>query len=229
MSKLLIIIPAYNEEGSIEKVVRNLIDNYPQYDYLVVNDGSRDRTLEICEENNFRVVTHPINLGLECGIKTGMKYAYRNGYDYVIQFDADGQHLPEFIDKMYKKIEEGYDIVIGSRFVEKKKPFSSRMLGSRLIAGAIKITTGKTIKDPTSGMRMYSRTCMKEIAANQNYGPEPDTVSFLIRSGAKVVEVQAEMQERQAGKSYLTFGRSISYMCRMLISILIIQSFRKRS
>ena len=229
MSKLLIIIPAYNEEGSIENVVGNLSDNYPYYDYLVINDGSQDRTLDICREKGFNVVTHPINLGLECGIKTGMKYAYRMGYDYVIQFDADGQHLPEYIDKMYKKIEEGYDIVIGSRFVEKKKPYSFRMLGSRLIATAIKITTGKSIKDPTSGMRMYSRNCMKEIADNQNYGPEPDTVSFLIRSGAKVVEVQTEMQERQAGKSYLTFGRSMSYMFRMLISILVIQSFRKRS
>lgn len=228
MSKLLIIIPAYNEEDSIKNVVKNLTDNYPQYDYLVINDGSKDRTQEICEENGFKVASHPINLGLECGIKTGMKYAYRNGYDYVIQFDADGQHLPEYIDRMYKKIEEGYDIVIGSRFVDNKKPFSARMLGSRLIAGAIKITTGKTIKDPTSGMRMYSRTCMKEISENQNYGPEPDTVSFLIRSGAKVVEVQAEMQERQAGKSYLTFGRSISYMFRMLMSILVIQTFRKR-
>lgn len=228
MSKLLIIIPAYNEAGSIEGVVSDLMKNYPQYDYVVVNDGSKDDTLKICKKNGFNVVTHPINLGLECGIKTGMKYAYRMGYDYVIQFDADGQHLPEYIDKMYEKIAEGYDIVIGSRFVDKKKPFSARMLGSRLIAAAIRITTGKTIKDPTSGMRMYNRLCMKEFSLNQNYGPEPDTVSFLMKNGAKVCEVQADMQERVAGTSYLTFGRSISYMVRMLVSILIIQNFRKR-
>ena len=229
MSKLLIIIPAYNEEKSIESVIDNLSEKFPQFDYVIINDGSKDDTLKICEENGYNVISHPINLGLECGIKTGMKYAYRMGYDYVIQFDADGQHLPEYIDSMYKKMEEGYDIVIGSRFVEKKKPFSSRMLGSRLIATAIKITTGKTIKDPTSGMRMYNRLCMKEFSMNQNYGPEPDTVSFLMRNGAKVVEVQVDMQERIAGKSYLSFGRSISYMIRMLVSILIIQNFRKRS
>ena len=229
LPKLLILIPAYNEEKSIEGVINNLIEKFPEYDYVIINDGSKDSTLDICQHNNYNVITHPINLGLECGIKTGMKYAYRMGYDYVIQFDADGQHLPEYIDKMYKKMEEGYDIVIGSRFVEKKKPFSMRMLGSRMIAMAIKITTGKTIKDPTSGMRMYNRSCIKEFTLNQNYGPEPDTVSFLIRNGAKVAEVQADMQERVAGSSYLTFGRSISYMTRMLVSILIIQSFRKRS
>ena len=228
-SKLLIIIPAYNEAGSIENVINKLKKEYSQYDYLIINDGSKDDTLKICQKNHYNVVSHPINLGLECGIKTGMKYAYRMGYDCVIQFDADGQHLPEYIGAMLEKMEEGYDIVIGSRFAEKKKPFSARMLGSRLISLAIKITTGKTIKDPTSGMRMYNRACMKEFSLNQNYGPEPDTVSFLMQNGAKVVEVQAEMQERMAGSSYLTFGRSISYMIRMLTSILVIQNFRKRS
>lgn len=228
MKEVLIIIPAYNEQDNIKRVVDNLIANYPQYDYIVVNDGSRDHTRRICKENNYKLLDLSINLGLAGGFQAGMKYAYRAGYEYAIQFDADGQHRPEYIEDILKKIKEGYDIVIGSRFVTEKKPFSMRMLGSRFISTAIKITTGKKIKDPTSGMRMFNKKIMKECAVNINYGPEPDTVSYLIKNGASVAEVQAEMDERIAGQSYLTAFKSISYMVRMLTSILIIQNFRKR-
>lgn len=228
MKEVLVIIPAYNEQDNIKRVVDNLIESYPQYDYVVVNDGSRDHTRRICRENGYRLLDLPVNLGLAGGFQAGMKYAYRAGYKYAIQFDADGQHRPEYIEPIKKKMEEGYNIVIGSRFVDKKKPFSMRMLGSRLISGAIKITTGKRIKDPTSGMRMFDRKIIKECAVNINYGPEPDTVSFLMKNGATVAEVQAEMDERIAGQSYLTAFKSISYMVRMLTSILVIQNFRKR-
>ena len=210
MKEVLIIIPAYNEQDNIKRVVDNLIENYPQYDYVVVNDGSRDHTRRICRENGYRLLDLPVNLGLAGGFQAGMKYAYRAGYKYAIQFDADGQHRPEYIEPIKKKMEEGYDIVIASRFVSKKKPFSMRMLGSRLISAAIKITTGKRIKDPTSGMRMFNRRIIKECATNINYGPEPDTVSFLMKNGATVAEVQAEMDERIAGQSYLTALKSIS-------------------
>lgn len=228
MNDVLIMIPAYNEQDNIKRVVDNLIENYPQYDYIVINDGSRDHTRRICRENEYKLLDLPVNLGLAGGFQAGMKYAYRAGYKYAIQFDADGQHKPEYIEPIIKKMEEGYDIVIGSRFVSEKKPFSMRMLGSRLISTAIKITTGKRIKDPTSGMRMFNRKIMKECALNINYGPEPDTISFLIKNGATVAEVQAEMDERIAGQSYLTAFKSISYMIRMLTSILVIQNFRKR-
>ncbi len=228
-NEVLILIPAYNESESIEVVVNNLVNNYSQYDYIIVNDGSSDDTLKICKKNSYNVIDFPINLGLECGVVAGMKYAYRKGYKYIIQFDADGQHLPEYIAPMYEKIEEGYDIVIGSRFVTEKKPFTARMLGSRLISGAIKLTTGKRIKDPTSGMRMYNRRCMEAFSKEINYGPEPDTISYLMKNGYKVEEVQAEMQERMAGSSYLTFAKSISYMMKMLTSIVVIQNFRKKA
>jgi len=229
MKEVLILIPAYNEEANIKKVVEKLINDYSEYDYMIVNDGSADSTLKICRDNGYNVIDFPINLGLECGVVAGMKYAYRRGYKYIIQFDADGQHLPEYIAPMYEKIEEGYDVVIGSRFVTKKKPFSARMIGSRLISGAIKLTAGKRIKDPTSGMRMYNRRCMEAFSKEINYGPEPDTISYLMKNGYKVEEVQAEMQERMAGSSYLTLTRSIAYMTKMLISILIIQNFRKKT
>lgn len=228
MAKLLILIPAYNEAENIERVVDNIEKNYSQYDYIVVNDGSKDKTYDICVKKGYKVIDLPINLGLAGGFQAGVKYAYRKGYDYVIQFDADGQHLPEYIEPMIEEIEKGYDIVIGSRFVEKQKPFSARMMGSRMISLAIKITTGKRINDPTSGMRLYDRKCMREYAQEVNYGPEPDTISYLIKNGAKISEIQVDMEERIAGTSYLNFAKSISYMFRMLMSIMVIQLFRKR-
>lgn len=228
MKEVLIIVPAYNEQDNIQRVINNLIENYPQYDYIIVNDGSTDHTRRICRENNYKLLDLPVNLGLAGGFQAGMKYAYRAGYSYAIQFDADGQHRPEYIQPILEKMKEGYDIVIGSRFETEKKPFSMRMIGSRLISLAIRMTTGKKLNDPTSGMRMFNRKIMKECAVNINYGPEPDTISFLMLNGASVAEVQAEMDERIAGQSYLTAFKSVSYMVRMLTSILIIQNFRKR-
>ena len=228
MKSVLVIIPAYNEQDNIKRVVDNLTQNYPQYDYVVVNDGSKDDTKRICQENGYKLLDLPVNLGLAGGFQAGMKYAHQMGYDYAIQFDADGQHRPEYIGPILEKMEEGYDIVIGSRFVEQKKDSSLRMIGSRMIALAIKLTTGIKINDPTSGMRMFNKAMIKECAQNINYGPEPDTVSFLMKNGAKVAEVQVEMDERIAGESYLNMMNSIKYMFRMLISIAIIQNFRNR-
>lgn len=227
-SKLLIVIPAYNEEENIESVVKYIIEKYNQYDYVVVNDGSKDQTAEICKKNNYELLDLPINLGLAGAFQAGLKYAYEKGYQYAIQFDADGQHRPEFIEAMLKRIEEGYDIVIGSRFVNERKNRSMRMLGSKMLTVAIKLTTGKRVADPTSGMRMFSRNMIKEFAHNLNYGPEPDTVSYLLKNGAKISEVPVKMEERQFGESYLNFTGSTKYMLKMLISILFVQNFRKR-
>ena len=147
----------------------------------------------------------------------------------TIQYDADGQHQADYITAIYNRDQKGYDIVIGSRFCHgKKKPFSMRMLGSALISFAMYLTTGQKIQDPTSGMRMFNRKMIGEFTRSLNYGPEPDTLSYLIKNGATVSEVQVTMKERMAGESYLKFGTSISYMARMLASILLIQNFRKR-
>lgn len=225
-NRVLVIIPAYNEEASIVPVVELLERDYAQFDYIIVNDGSADKTSEICLAHGFHLVSQPINLGLAGTFQTGMKYALKEGYDAAIQFDADGQHLPQYIQPMLDKLGEGYDIVIGSRFVSEKKPFTLRMIGSHLIAFAIGLTTGKRIKDPTSGMRMYNKQMIREFATQINHAPEPDTVCYLMRRGARVAEVQVEMRERTAGTSYLNFTRSISYMLRMAISILVVQWFR---
>lgn len=227
--ELLIVIPAYNEEDNIENTVNLIKEKYQQYDYVVVNDGSKDNTANICRRNGYELLDLPVNLGLAGAFQTGMKYAYEQGYDYAIQFDADGQHRPEFIEPMLRKMKEGYDIVIGSRFVDERKGKSLRMLGSRMITIAIKMTTGTRVADPTSGMRLFSKSMIREFAKNLNYGPEPDTVSYLIKNGARVSEVKAVMDERQFGESYLNMVNSMKYMAKMLISILIVQNFRKRN
>lgn len=225
--KVLIIIPAYNEEESLATTVDEFVAANTGCDFLVVNDGSSDATERICREHSYPHVTHPVNLGLTAGFQTGVRYALAHGYDGVIQFDADGQHRPENIRPMVEAMgRTGADIVIGSRFVEADKSFSARMIGSRLIAVLIRLTCGKKLTDPTSGMRLYDRAMMEEFGRRFDFGPEPDSVAYLMRHGARVTEVQAEMRERQAGKSYLNFTRSISYMARVCTSILFVQWFR---
>ena len=225
--KILIIIPAYNESENITRIVDELVHNYPMYDYIIVNDGSKDNTLEICKERGYRYLNLPVNIGLAGAVQTGMLYAWQNGYKGAIQFDGDGQHRAEYIHQLEAAIDEGYDIAIGSRFVTEKKLFSFRMLGSFLIGCVIKIATHVSVKDPTSGMRMFSRNMIKEFAFNMNYGPEPDTIAFLIRRGAKLKEIQVSMDERIAGTSYLNMTTAAKYMFRMILSISIIQWFRK--
>lgn len=228
IDKVLVIIPAYNEEANIETVVEELVQGYPELDYIVVNDGSRDRTAEICREKGYHLLDLPVNLGLAGCFQAGMKYAWNKGYVCAIQFDGDGQHRPEYIKAMREKMEEGYEIVIGSRFIGQKKDFSPRMIGSRLIAGAIFLTTGVKVADPTSGMRMFNRKMIGEFALSLNYGPEPDTVSYLLKQGARIGEVPVKIAERAGGESYLKPMVAAKYMARMLISILLIQNFRKR-
>ena len=225
--KTLVIIPAYNEEASLVSTVEALQSACPIVDFIVVNDGSKDATPEICRENEYPFLDLSINLGLAGAFQTGMKYAWKHGYDCAIQFDADGQHLPEYLPKLSELTKEA-DIVVASRFIDEPKPKSMRMLGSNLISATIKATTGVLINDPTSGMRAYNRKMIEIMANNLNMGPEPDTISYLIKKkGAKVKEVQAQMRERVAGESYLTAGVSVRYMLKMMISILFVQFFRK--
>ena len=198
--KVLIIIPAYNEAQNIEKTVKDVTEN-TDYDYIVINDCSKDNTKEVCEKNNFNMLSLPINYGLTSGIQLGMKYAYKNNYD----------------------------VAIGSRFVTEKKPVTTRMIGSRLISFNIKLTTGKTIKDPTSGMRAYNQKAIWEFNRNASLTPEPDTLVYMIKKGLKIKEVQVEMKEREFGESYLNPIRSIKYMVNMIFSILFIRSITRKN
>lgn len=225
--KVLAIIPAYNEEGSLQNTIEELKAVAPEVDFIVINDGSTDSTGGICRANGYPVLDLPVNGGLTVGFQTGMKYAARKGYGYAIQFDADGQHMPRYIDAMRKKMDEtDADIVIGSRFVQFKKEHSARMFGSRIITFIVKMTTGKRVSDPTSGMRMFNRRMIELFAKDMSLNPEPETIAHLIRKGVMVEEVQVSMRDRTAGESYLNLTRSAAYMIRVCTSILFVQWFR---
>lgn len=218
--KVLVIIPAYNEEESILKVV-NELKAKTDYDYIVINDCSKDSTSEILDKNNINHIDLSVNLGLQGAVQTGYKYALYNDYDVAIQFDGDGQHKPEYIEYLVREIENGYDIAIGSRFVNERKHFSLRMLGSRIITFIIKLTTKAVITDPTSGMRALNKKMIKDYALEMNRRPEPDTLAYQIKHGAKVKEVQVEMLERTTGESaYAGLGNSVKYMIKVLVTII---------
>ena len=225
--KVLIIIPAYNEALNIEKTVKDVKEN-TDYDYIVINDCSKDNTEEVCRKNNFNMLSLPVNYGLTSGIQLGMKYAYQNNYDVAIQFDGDGQHEAKYLKGLVKSIENGANIAIGSRFVNQKKPHSMRMFGSNLITAAIKLTTGKTIKDPTSGMRAYDRKTIEEFVKNASLTPEPDTLVYFLKNKMKIEEVQVEMKEREFGESYLNPIKSAEYMINMFFSIIFIRAITKK-
>lgn len=228
-NRILAVIPAYNEQDNIVSTIEDLRRCAPNVDYVVINDGSKDRTLEICKERGYNYVDLPVNLGLAGAFQTGMRYAYNHDYDYAIQFDADGQHSAAYIDEMVEIAKRtNANIVIGSRFATQKKPFSARMAGSVLISAMIFLTTRKRIQDPTSGMRLFDKTMIPLFANELDFGPEPDTISLLMRWGYKVEETQVEMRERVAGESYLNFTKSVAYMLRMSISILLVQWFRRK-
>ena len=227
--RTLIVIPAYNEAENIERTLRELQEAAPGYDAVVVNDGSTDETAALCRRMGVRVLDLPDNLGIAGAVQTGMRYACRHGYDAVLQFDADGQHDPRYIPQLVAKQEETQaDLVIGSRFLHGKRSGSLRMWGNALLSFAIRATTGQRISDSTSGMRLYGPKLLQPMAYGVNLGPEPDTVAYFLRSGAKVAEVPVVMRPRTAGKSYLGLGQSVFYMLHMCMNIWCIQWVRKR-
>lgn len=226
--KILAVVPAYNEEECLEGTVSSLENTCPEVDCLIVNDGSKDSTWDVVRRNGFNGACLPINTGLTSAFKTGMKYALRHGYDAVVQFDADGQHLPAYIPVMARELEkQGAAMVIASRYLDGTvKPSGARGAGSRLITFLIRLTTGAKITDPTSGMRMYGRKMIRLFSTAFDLAPEPDTVALVARKYGKVVEIQATMQERQGGESYLKLGNVIKYMSRTCLSILMSRFLR---
>lgn len=227
--KVLLIIPSYNEEQNIEKTVKDVIKN-TDYDYVVINDCSKDKTKEVCEKNNFNIISLPINFGLTSGIQVGMKYAYKNHYDIAIQFDGDGQHQAKYAKDLVKEIENNNcDVAIGSRFVKAKKPHSLRMLGSRLLTAAIFMTTGKKIKDPTSGMRAYNAKAIEAFVKNASLTPEPDTLVYMLKKKMTIKEVEVQMKDREFGESYLKPLKAMEYMINMFFSIIFIRAITRKN
>lgn len=223
--KKLIIIPAYNEEACIEKTVENIKRSAPSFDYIIINDCSGDRTKEICENNQFQYINLSVNLGIGGAVQTGYIYALENHYDVAVQVDGDGQHDAAFLNEMAAFMEKNQaNMVIGSRFIEKKGFQSSglRRMGIKFFTGLIKILTGRTITDPTSGLRMVDRGIIKMFAENypKDY-PEPETVVAVIRKNMKVKEIPVVMKERQGGVSSISPKKSVYYMIKVSLAIII--------
>lgn len=220
--KSLIIIPAYNESLNVPKLIQS-IQQYG-YSYIVINDCSTDDSAELYQQLNIAHLDLPINLGLANVTQVGFKYAVEHGFDSAVVVDGDGQHLPSYIKPLLDKISEGYDYVVGSRFLTEKKPVTMRMIGSRLICFFIRLKTGKTVTDPTSGMRAMGRRVMIEFAESLNYIAEPDALCHVLHEKMKFTEVQVRMEERQSGTSYFVNPmKSIKFMFNVLMSILFVQ------
>ena len=223
--KCLLIIPAYNESENIEKVVNNIVQNYPEYDYIIVNDGSKDNTEKICLKNGYHVLNLPINLGIGGAVQTGYCYARDNDYDVAVQIDGDGQHDVGYLAEMIKLIESGQaDVVIGSRFVEKEGFQSSqiRRIGIKFLGALAKILTGVRVKDITSGYRAVNRMFINIFAEDypSDY-PEPEAMVIAAVYGGKIREYPVVMRERENGESSITLKKSVYYMIKVTLAMMI--------
>lgn len=223
--KILLIIPAYNESENIEGVVNNIIENYPQYDYVVINDGSRDDTEAVCLRNHYEMISLPLNLGIGGAVQTGYRYAWKQGYDIAIQIDGDGQHDIAYVEKLIQPILNGEaDVTIGSRFLEKEGFQSSRLRrsGISILSNLILCLCFKRVKDVTSGFRAVNREFIKVYAEDypSDY-PEPEAIVSAIMHCGRIREVPVVMKERTAGSSSINLKRSIYYMIKVTLTIMI--------
>lgn len=231
--KVLLIIPAYNEEESIEKNMKTIIGS--NYDYIIINDGSTDSTKKIINKNKYNCINLSFNLGIGGAVQTGYKYAYENDYDIAIQFDADGQHDINYIDDLIRPIAQGKaDLVIGSCFVDKKaesqRSSKIRRLGIRFLSGIIKIFSGKRIYDPTSGFRAANREIIKLFANHYPLEyPEPISNYELLKNNEYVIkEVPVKMNKRVAGKSSIHSWKNLYAAFNVFLSIIILSLGRKK-
>lgn len=223
--KKIAIIPAYNEQDSIVKTVTDLQKKAPDFDYIIINDCSKDNTMDICREHGLKVLNLPINLGIGGAVQTGYLYAYQHNYDVAVQFDGDGQHDAAYLEAMSEVLEkEQIDMVIGSRFITKEGFQSSglRRVGIRYFAFLTKLLFGQEITDATSGMRMCNRKVMELFIKDypRDY-PEPESVARLLRHKCRIKEIPVVMHEREAGVSSISLKKSGYYMVKVSLAILI--------
>ena len=221
--KSIVIIPAYNEEKSIVKTVQDICEHAPEFDYVIINDCSTDHTLSVCRKHHLHVLNLPVNLGIGGAVQTGFLYAYKNGYDYAVQFDGDGQHDAKYLQEMRDyMIEQNADMLIGSRFLEKEgfQSTGMRRFGIRYFSALIKFLTGQKITDPTSGMRMINRDILAMYSESypKDY-PEPESVVAIINSGKKVMEYPVIMRKRMEGTSSISPLKSVYYMIKVSLAI----------
>lgn len=223
--KVLIIIPAYNEADGISKLIDNLKENYAQYDYVIINDGSKDHTKKLCKEKDYNVLNLPINLGIGGAVQTGYKYARENDYDIAVQIDGDGQHNPMYIEDMIEQMtQEDADVVIGSRFINKEgfQSSAARRAGINMLSALIKVCTGRRIYDVTSGYRLVNKRFISIFADDYSRDyPEPEAIVTAVMWGGKIVETPVVMNERESGTSSINFRKSFYYMIKVTLAIII--------
>ncbi len=231
-SKILLIIPAYNEQDNILNTYKKIKEynkkNKTNYDVIVINDGSKDKTEEILINNKIPHITLIHNLGIGGAVQTGYKYAYENGYDIAVQFDGDGQHDVSYVkDITSPVINENTDFTIGSRYIDSTtsefKSTFARQVGIKLISFLIKLVTGKKVLDTTSGFRACNKKIIKEFANSYpTEYPEPITTTELLKKGYKLEEVAVSMNEREAGQSSIKAWKNIYYMINVYLSIIMV-------
>jgi len=222
--KVLVIIPSYNEESNIERVVENLINNYNEYDYIIINDGSQDKTLEICKERGYNYIDLPFNLGIGGSVQTGYLYAVSHGYDIAIQMDGDGQHNPEYIKLLIEPIVDGQaDLVTGSRFLEGEGFQTScmRRFGIRILRCVIRFCCGYRATDATSGFRATSKKLTRFYCGQyaQDY-PEPEAIVSASLRGFRLRDMPVKMSERDGGLSSISGLWSVHYMLKVSLALL---------
>ncbi len=213
--KLLVIIPAYNEEKNILNTINNL-KKEQNFDYIVINDGSKDQTGIILDNNNIPHIDHEINQGLSSAIRTGMKYALENGYNFCIQVDGDNQHNPSYINYFLEKANDENVIVIGNRYKNNKRGISLKSLAQWYIAFCFKNKTKIKLYDPTNGMRLYGKVFMQEFINNKNLAVEPSTIAFLVKNyHLHIIQLYTEVREREHGESmYNNRVKQIKYILK---------------
>lgn len=226
--KVLFVIPAYNEGKNIEKVLNEIKQDVSYADIVVINDCSKDNTREIVLKNNVKCIDNVFNMKYAMAVQTGIKYAYENDYDYVIQMDADGQHIAKEAAKLYETIlKDNVDIVIGSRYLEDlgyKCPFFRRV-GTKIFEWLIKIFCKEKIVDPLSGFQCLNKAVIREYATMGKYPEYPDAnlIIKMLREGYKIKEIPVKMRLRENGESmHSGIIKPIKYMINMFYTIFFI-------
>ena len=222
--KTLIIIPAYNEAGSIAGVVENIRKTVPEADILVVNDGSQDRTARKARASGAQVITLPYNMGIGSAVQSGFLFAKEKGYHYAVQVDGDGQHPAGEIPRLLAALRNGVDVAIGSRFVNPTgyRPPLFRALGIKVFSFLVSSIVGKRVYDTTSGFRAINRKAIILLAETYPHDyPEVEALITLYRNGMEFVEVPVEMNYRQEGKSSISTTAGAYYMLKVTLAVLV--------
>lgn len=223
--KVLLVIPAYNEAENIEKIIDEIVRDFPQYDYVIINDGSKDDTEELCQRRGYHIINLPINLGIGGAVQTGYRYALKYGYDIAVQIDGDGQHDVAYVkDVIRPLLYNEADIAIGSRFLKKEgfQSSVSRRMGIQFLSGLIWLCTRQRVKDVTSGFRAVNRRFISIYTEDYPYDyPEPEAIITGVMYRGRICEVPVVMREREKGTSSISFRKSVYYMIKVTLAILV--------